>query len=91
MAAMQDATLVITALDMALVRRHPQTGLLVHSDRGSTYTSESYLTLLEQNCVQVSMGRIGNCYGNAMAESFFHSLKAECIDQEPFQTTYSNK
>lgn len=86
MAAVQDATLVINAFNMALVRRHPEAGLLVHSDRGSTYTSKSYLTLLEQSGVQVSMSRTGNCYDNAVTESFFHSLKGECIDQEFFQT-----
>jgi transposase InsO family protein len=71
---------------MALARRRPQAGLLHHSDRGSTYTSESYLTLLQQNSMVVSMSRTANCYDNAVTESFFHSLKGECIDQESLQT-----
>lgn len=86
MAAVQDATLVINALSMALTRRCPQAGLVVHSDRGNTYTSNSYLALLEQNSIQVSMSRTANCYDNAVTESFFHSFKGECIDQERFQS-----
>ena len=86
MAAVQDATLVINALNMALTRRCPQAGLVVHSDRGNTYTSNRYLTLLQQNHIQVSMSRTANCYDNAAMESFFHSLKGECLDQESFQT-----
>jgi transposase InsO family protein len=86
MAAVQDATLVINALHMALDRRRPQAGLVIHSDRGNTYTSNSYLTLLQQNSIQVSMSRTANCYDNALTESFFHSFKGECIDQEGFQS-----
>jgi putative transposase len=58
MAAIQDATLVVKALEMALARRCPQAGLLHHSDRGSTYTSESYLVLLQQNGMLVSMSPV---------------------------------
>lgn len=86
MAALQDATLVVNALEMALARRCPQAGVLHHSDRGSTYTSESYLTLLQQNDMTVSMSRTANCYDNAVTEAFFHSFKGECIDQESFQS-----
>lgn len=86
MAAVQNAILVTNALKMALAHRCPQAGLVVHSDRGNTYTSESYLTLLQQNSVQVSMSRTANCYDNAVAESFFHRLKGECLDHESFQT-----
>ena len=84
MAAIQDATLVVNALEMALARRRPQAGLLHHSDRGSTYTSESYLTLLRQNDMLVSMSGTANCYDNAVTEAFFHSFKGECIDHESF-------
>jgi len=69
MAALQDARLVEQALQMALERRRPQVGLLHHSDRGSTYTSESYRAILKQERVQVSMSRTGNCYDNAAMES----------------------
>lgn len=86
MAATQDATLVEQALLMALAHRRPSTGVLHHSDRGSPYTSESSLALLEQNGMQISMSRTGNCYDNAVTESFFHSLKGERLEHESFQT-----
>jgi putative transposase len=86
MAAIQDASLVVPALEMALARRCPQARLLHHSDRGSTYTSESYVTLVQHNDMQMSMSRTANCYDNAVTESFFHSFKGECIDSETFQT-----
>src|SRR5207248_11272799 len=71
MAAIQDATLVAQALQMAVARRRPQAGLLHHSDRGSTYTSENYLALLQHNAMTVSMSRTANCYDNAVTEAFF--------------------
>jgi putative transposase len=86
MAAVQDATLVVQALQMAVARRRPQAGLLHHSDRGSTYTSESYQALLQQEGMQVSMSRTADCYDNAAMESFFHSFKGECIDFQSFPT-----
>lgn len=86
MAAIQDATSVTNALKMALARRSPQAGLLVHTDRGSTYTSENYLMFLQHNGIQASMSRTANCYDNAVTESFFHSLQGECLDQGSFQT-----
>ncbi len=86
MAAVQDAPLVVHALEMALARRCPQAGLLHHSDRGSTYTSESYVALVQHNAMHMSMSRTANCYDNAVTESFFHSFKGECIDSEAFQT-----
>jgi len=86
MAAIQDATLVGQALQMALARRCPGTAILHHSDRGSTYTSESYLKLVQENGMVSSMSRTANCYDNAVTESFFHSFKGECVDREVFQT-----
>jgi putative transposase len=86
MAATQDATLVVQALRMAIVRRRPQAGLLHHCDRGSTYTSESYQALLQQESRTVSMSRTADCYDNAAMESFFHSFKGECIESQSFQT-----
>ncbi len=85
LAAIQDASLVVQALEMAITRR-PPTGLLHHSDRGSTYTSQSYQALLEEAGMTVSMGRTADCYDNAAMESFFHSFKGECIEGESFQT-----
>ncbi len=79
------AALVETALQMALARRRPPPGLLHHSDQGSQYTSLSYqLQLLAYRC-QVSMSRVGNCYNNAVMESFFSTLKSECATG-PFAT-----
>jgi putative transposase len=86
MASIHDTTLVEQALQMALARRSPQAGLLHHSDRGSTYTAESYQAILKQEGIQVSMSRTGNCYDNSAMESFFHSFKGECIDRQCFQT-----
>jgi putative transposase len=86
MAAIQDATLVIQALRMAVARRRPEAGVLHHTDRGSTYTSESYQVLLRQQSMRVSMSRTADCYDNAAMESFFHSFKGECIDGQSFQT-----
>jgi putative transposase len=86
MAATQDASLVLQALHMALARRRPASGLLHHSDRGSTYTSQSYQALLRQEGMVASMSRTADCYENAAMESFFHSFKGECIERESFQT-----
>ena len=86
MAATQDATLVMHALHMAIARRRPQAGLLHHTDRGSTYTSESYQALLRQEGMVASMSRTADCYDNAAMESFFHSFKGECIDGQSFPT-----
>jgi transposase InsO family protein len=71
--------LVLQALRMALHRRHPTSPLLHHSDRGSQYTAEAYQTLLKAYGITVSMSGTGNCYDNAMMESFFSTLKAECV------------
>jgi putative transposase len=86
MAAIQDATLVTQALYMAVARRRPQAGLLHHTDRGSTYTSESYQALLQQEGMVASMSRTADCYDNAAMESFFHSFKGECLADQSFQT-----
>jgi putative transposase len=73
-----DAALVNQALHMALVNRQPSAGFLHHSDRGSQYTSEEYQQQLAALQCQVSMSRPGNCYDNAVMESFFATLKTEC-------------
>ncbi len=75
-----DEELVERALDMALARRRPQTGLLHHSDRGCQYTSRAYRRRLEQAGIAVSMSRKGNCWDNAPMESFFGTLKEECLE-----------
>ena len=86
MAAIQDETLIETALRMALLGRHPSAGLLVHSDRGSQSSSDAYRAALAEAGIIVSMSRTGNCYDNAVTESFFGTLKGECVDRACFQT-----
>jgi transposase InsO family protein len=71
---------------MALFSRHPAVGLLFHSDRGSQYTSDAYRAALAQVGITVSMSRTGNCYDNAVTESFFGTLKGECVERVSFQT-----
>jgi putative transposase len=80
------AALVNQALAMAICQRHPAAGLLMHTDRGSQYGAESYRQLLTQHGMQPSMSRQGNCWDNAVAESFFHTLKTELISLEEFDT-----
>jgi transposase InsO family protein len=84
MAAKREDDLVIAALRMALAQRRPLAGLLHHSDRGSQYTSRDYQALLQAWGIEVSMSRKGNCYDNALMESFFASLKGECTDRQPW-------
>ena len=77
--------LVITALTMALQTRKPLKGLLHHSDRGSQYASKDYQLLLKDNEICCSMSRKGNCYDNAVMESFFATLKQELVYQRFYQ------
>ena len=79
MSASCDEALVEGALKMAVARRRPQAGLLHHSDRGCQYTSHAYRRQLELLGIVVSMSRKGNCWDNAVMESFFGSLKAEGV------------
>ena len=71
------ATLVCDALKMALFRRAMPHGVIVHSDRGSQYCSKRFQALLARHGLLCSMSKRGDCYDNAVAESFFHSLKVE--------------
>jgi transposase InsO family protein len=75
-----DAGLVERALQMAPSHRRPPEGVLHHSDRVSQYASHDYQKLLGAHKMQVSMSRKGDCYDNAMMESFFSTLKSECAD-----------
>jgi len=79
------SSLVEDALRMAVTRRRPAPGLLHHSDQGIQYTSAAYRQLLADLQCQVSMSRTGNCYDNAVMESFFSTLKSECLTGQ-FQT-----
>jgi putative transposase len=80
------AELVHQALAMALWQRQPAAGLIMHTDRGSQYGADSYRQLLTQHGIQPSMSRKGNCWDNAVAESFCHTLKTEVIYLEDFDT-----
>lgn len=80
------ASLVCSALKMALWRRKMPRGVLVHSDRGSQYCSRDYQSVIRDNGLIGSMSAKGCCYDNACAESFFHSLKVEAIHGERFKT-----
>lgn len=80
------ATLVCDALQMAVWRRKMPTGVIVHSDRGNQYCFHDYQRLIATHKLHCSMSAKGNCYDNACAESFFHSLKVEMIHGERFAT-----
>jgi putative transposase len=75
--AVNDRHLTIKALEMALRRRGPDIGLLHHSDQGCTYASEDYQDILEARGIVCSMSRRGNCWDNAVMESFFSTVKSE--------------
>jgi len=79
MSAKMDTQLVLAALQMALLGRRPPAGLLHHSDQGSQYTSNTYLSCLNAALAELSMSGAGNCYDNAVMESFFSTLKTECV------------
>lgn len=79
--------LVTDALKMALFRRKVNiTELLVHSDRGSQYAGDNFQKLLSIYGIKCSMSRKGDCWDNAAMESFFHTLKTECIHHEKYKT-----
>jgi transposase InsO family protein len=80
------ADLVCDALQMALWKRKRPRGVIVHSDRGSQYCSGAYQSLISRHQLRGSMSAKGNCYDNACAESFFHSLKVEAIHGERIRT-----
>jgi transposase InsO family protein len=77
------AELTCDALKMALFRRGFPEGVIVHSDRGSQYCSMVYRDLIAKHQLTQSMSRKGNCWDNAVAESFFHTLKVELLKDEP--------
>jgi putative transposase len=81
MATHMRAPLVTAALDAAVVRRRPPGGLVHHSDHGSQYTSLAFGQRLRESGIAASMGSVGDCYDNAMAESFFATLETELIDR----------
>ena len=80
------AELCLDALGMAVERRRPGPGLLHHSDRGVQYASEAYRAFLKRHGMTASMSRSGNCYDNAVMESFFGTLKTELVHHERYAT-----
>jgi putative transposase len=78
--------LALTALRRALAVRRPAAGLIHHSDRGSQYCSIEYQAELRQHGIRISMSGKGNCYDNAMVETFFKTLKSELVWRTVFQT-----
>ncbi len=83
-----DTALALAALSIALQARRPPAGLLHHSDRGSPYASADYRAKLRAHGARRSMSRKGDCWDNAVAESFFASLRAELVDYEHYATHY---
>jgi transposase InsO family protein len=79
-------SLVNDALKMALRTRNPQKGLIWHTDRGSQYASYEHKDLLKNHGIVQSMSRKGNCLDNAVAESFFHTLKTELTHHQIYHT-----
>ena len=77
LSAVNDRHLTLSALDKALKRRCAEAGLLHHSDQGCTYASEDYRTRLDAHGITCSMSRRGNCYHNAVMESWFSTVKSE--------------
>ena len=81
-----DSDLVEKALQNALYDREISEGIIFHSDQGAQYASESFRHLLEINGFIQSMSRRGNCYDNAVTESFFHTLKTELVNRTRYKT-----
>ncbi|PLY15783.1 MAG: IS3 family transposase [Sedimenticola sp.] len=88
MSSRMKAQLVCDALKMAIWQRRPQPGLIHHSDRGSQYASHAFRRLLNAHGVKGSMSRKGDCWDNAVVESFFGSLKQERVQWRGYQTRY---
>ena len=81
-----DQQLVLDALNMALGECQPKPGLIHHTDQGRQYSSTAYVEMLKRHGLVQSMSRRGNCYDNAVAESFFSSLKNELVNHCSFKT-----
>ncbi len=79
-------SLVNDAMQMAIWQRKPPKGLIWHTDRGSQYASKEHRALLKTHKIQQSMSRKGDCWDNAVAESFFHTLKTELVFHERYKT-----
>lgn len=76
---------LIDALKQAIRERNPGSGLIIHSDRGSQYCSNEFRSIIKDNQYRQSMSRKGDCWDNAVAESFFNSLKVELIKRNNYK------
>lgn len=81
-----EAEIATDALQMALAGRNPEPGLIHHSDRGVQYACHAYRELLDEHGIRASMSRKGDCWDNAVAESFFATLEWELIQQSDWHT-----
>lgn len=88
MDARLQTNLVRDALAMALGRRSPTRGLVHHSDRGCQYTSNRFRSMLSAAGIRCSMSGAGNCFDNAVAESFFATLKTECVPKKGYRSRH---
>jgi len=79
-------TLTTGAMNQAILRRNPDKGLILHSDRGSQYAGNNFKAILAKYQFVGSMSQKGDCWDNAVAESFFHTLKVELIHRNKFKT-----
>ena len=86
MDANNNTQLVINALKMAINNKPEQQVVLLHSDQGSTYRAYEYIKLFKENNITQSMSRKGECHDNAVAESFFSTLKKELTNQQSYRT-----
>ena len=86
MQARMETRLVLDALTMAVWRRKPKNSVIIHSDQGSQFGSDEFNRWCKDNRLSPSMSRRGNCWDNAVAESFFSSLKSELIKKKIYQT-----
>jgi putative transposase len=84
-------TLTTQALRQAILRRNPTQGLICHTDRGSQYAGKAFKAILAQHQFIGSMSKKGDCWDNAVAESFFHTLKVELVHRHTFSTREAAK
>lgn len=88
MSSRMTAELVCAPLKMAIWQRRPEAGLIHHSDRGSQYASGAFRQLLQEQSIKGSMSRKGDCWDNAVVESFFGTLKQERVQWKSYQTRW---
>lgn len=89
MSKRNNTDLLVEALNMAITQRRPQPGLIHHSDQGRTYAGKVYQQRLTEAGMKPSMSRKGNCWDNAVAESFFATLEFELIEDQVFESRQS--